>query len=459
MTNEPVWYRAWGEHGITLGETRTEEYNADCPWCGHASGLYVNKTNGLFYCQRCIVRGNPASWFGKILDIEQQLLGASTDALKDLSEDRGIPGDLLLGAGIGLTLDGTHFVIPLLDSDGVVRDLRRYRIGDRIRSTSGGIVFPIGFQDLVVSNGKASVKEIVWICEGEWDAIAFVWAVRKSGRTVRGYGGKKKVGDIVLGVPGAGVFKDEWVPGFRDKDVVLLYDADEAGRDGSAMAGEKLRAGLQVGDETVGQARRLRWLWWPPSVEKGWDVRDQVSNGDGLKWFLKRLVERPPGGVRKAVGHRPNGPFRTIKNGAGVGVGGRGRVVLSDSVKNTLRLLPTDQIGLAEAFVLLHKDMYRCVHGARGKGFFWRKWDSVRWDTDNDAAVRRDMIECLKQLIHLAVEDPVPQRGFNNAKKLQTLRSSFPVAGAMTIAGSLKPVAVAQDVFDQDPYLLGCMNG
>ena len=56
----------------------------------------------------------------------------------------------------------------------------------------------------------------VLICEGEIDALTAVQA-----------------GEVGVGLPGWGHFKDAWIVGFRGKAVVLVMDADEAGQKGS----------------------------------------------------------------------------------------------------------------------------------------------------------------------------------------------------------------------------------
>jgi DNA primase len=68
----------------------------------------------------------------------------------------------------------------------------------------------------------------VLICEGEIDALTAIQA-----------------GQTAVGVPGWAAFKDEWVRDFRDKDVILVMDADEAGRKGLRDIARRFqRAGL-----------------------------------------------------------------------------------------------------------------------------------------------------------------------------------------------------------------------
>lgn len=67
----------------------------------------------------------------------------------------------------------------------------------------------------------------VLICEGEIDALTAVQA-----------------GQVGAGLPGWSHWKDEWIRDFIDKDVILVLDADEAGRKGTRdIAGRFIRAG------------------------------------------------------------------------------------------------------------------------------------------------------------------------------------------------------------------------
>lgn len=67
----------------------------------------------------------------------------------------------------------------------------------------------------------------VLICEGEMDALTAIQA-----------------GETGVGLPGWSHWKDEWIKDFAGKDVVLVLDADEAGRKGTTdIARRFIRAG------------------------------------------------------------------------------------------------------------------------------------------------------------------------------------------------------------------------
>jgi hypothetical protein len=107
--------------------------------------------------------------------------------------------------------------------------------------------------------------------------------------------------DVVVGVPGASVFKDAWLPLFSQRPVVLAYDADHAGEQGALRAAQKLQR----------VTKQLSFVAWPSSAPNGWDVRDLVTTlavqqkKPRACWqaLLKCLADKLP--VRQANGITP----------------------------------------------------------------------------------------------------------------------------------------------------------
>jgi hypothetical protein len=77
--------------------------------------------------------------------------------------------------------------------------------------------------------------------------------------------------DVVVWVPGAGIFKQEWVSFFKGMRVILCYDNDDPGDRGSMKAGHML----------AGTAAEIIYLCWPDTLPTGWDTRDYVLDGRG----------------------------------------------------------------------------------------------------------------------------------------------------------------------------------
>ena len=89
----------------------------------------------------------------------------------------------------------------------------------------------------------------VLICEGEIDALTAIVA-----------------GQVGVGLPGWSHWKDAWLADFAGKDVVLVLDADDAGRKGMRLVAQSfLRGGLPV-------PRQLQ-------LEDGKDLNDTFQDG------------------------------------------------------------------------------------------------------------------------------------------------------------------------------------
>ena len=98
----------------------------------------------------------------------------------------------------------------------------------------------------------------IYICEGEWDTMALDMLAGELGKKYN-----------IVGVPGASTFKPEWLELFRDKEVVSLYDNDEAGEKGEVNAQKRL----------AGIAESMWFVHWPVDAPTGFDVRDWIRYG------------------------------------------------------------------------------------------------------------------------------------------------------------------------------------
>jgi len=173
---------------------------------------------------------------------------AMTDKkLKQLATHRQLPVDAFTAFDVGL-FDGAY-TIPVRNAGGSVVDVRRYG-GKRMMSTPGCSSGLLGAH-LMDKNRDATV----YVVEGEWDAVALTWALRKAKRD-----------DVVVAVPGAAAFKREWLVWFERRDVVLCYDHDHAGEEGELKAFRLLQS----------IARSVKCVHWPDELDKGFDVRDFV---------------------------------------------------------------------------------------------------------------------------------------------------------------------------------------
>ncbi len=250
MANESVdnlnGFRA---HGVDFSRSAGSQMVGDCPFCGKESHLYVNKETKLWDCKRCGEKGNFEDFLGAVGEGRTQDL---TEArLAELAKDRGLPVDAFRSWPFGW--DGNRYLLPIQNSKGRTIDIRTYRLGHKLLSTPTASTGLLGARELVVPE---KLRARVYICEGEWDAVALNWLLLRSNEE-----------GVVVGVPGAGTFKDAWVPLFAGRDVVVLYDNDDAGK-----AGE-----LTVLSKLTGTVNRLQFVHWPDNTAQGYDVRDFVK--------------------------------------------------------------------------------------------------------------------------------------------------------------------------------------
>lgn len=263
--------RGFSVHGVSFITATTGEPQQGvgvCPFCGKEK-FYVNTLNRLWDCKACQTSGNFEQFLDKKAAQNARELLSKPAKLAELATSRGINPQTLLSEGLGW--DGINYTIPIQRGTGLA-DLRLYSIGGKLRSTPGIKTYPIGL-DGIEADGP------VYICEGEWDYLAF-----REARAIC----PRSAGVSVIGLPGAGVFKNEWAERLAGRDVICVYDNDPAG-----LAGE-LKA-LTVLKPFV---RSIKFIHWPETVKAGFDLRDcwLEYSPDSVTFFkaLEQLTRELP---------------------------------------------------------------------------------------------------------------------------------------------------------------------
>ena len=291
--------KGFAQHGVEFTEETDDQAAGTCPWCHKKLKFWVNKDNRLWDCKVCGLQGN---W-------EQFLECAHIEGRKQfkavvgrpLSKERGISQQTFRAFGFGW--NGIEYTYPVRDMKRII-DLKRYKLGKRGMSTKGGKISGL------ISPEKRIESKRIWICEGEWDALALYEILKQ-----------KKIKEDVYAVCGASNFPKDMLPLFQNKEVVLCFDNDTAGQRGLAKAWDLL----------VGVSGKQSRLHWPNSLglKEGYDIRDLYHDNerDAIKTYksLNKLLmqEAPEGstGVTISIeGTRAKAEYKDIINPNGKGM-------------------------------------------------------------------------------------------------------------------------------------------
>ena len=230
----------------------------------HKPSMGVNIIHGGFHCRVCKRKGdivhflrevNQASFFEVVEELRRRagMIDSSPQAqprpappvppippelaeafhgqlmrdparLSYLTDMRGLSLDIIREHLIGF--DGRRYTIPIADENGEWRNIRRYDPdasgGNKMISWRTGYgkarLYPIG--PLL----QASPGDEVFIFEGEWDCLL----------------GRSRGLEAFTVTGGAGTWREGWNVLFSGLNVVICYDADDAGRDGARKVAESL---------------------------------------------------------------------------------------------------------------------------------------------------------------------------------------------------------------------------
>lgn len=287
-------------HGVPITEKISgDEYISDCPFCNKPGHLYININKRAWICHYCNEKGSYIKFLERTSEYNKKYL--KKEHIKILAEDRGLPVEAFEGYEMGF--DGIRYTFPIRKPDGELIGLRHYRIHNKMMNTKDT---PVGLFNIHNVKTKEST---VYICEGEFDAIALNWLLKTLNKP-----------GIAIGVPGAGVFSDMWVPYMYGKNVIVLYDNDDAGQKGAVKVHAKLE----------GTARSLRYIHWKDRLRVGYDVRDLVK-----KYAVK--FNKPVKCYKKIVKNLHGIPFQLISQAT---KDENGKLVFSSKVRADNALEP-----------------------------------------------------------------------------------------------------------------------
>lgn len=248
-------------HGVPLESSGTQ-FVGDCPFCEYEGKFFVNEETGQWQCKhgKCGEAGNVYTFLHKRY---LALLNTPNEKkLASLAANRGLDSDAVTAAGVVYDANNGRYLVPVYNRNHALVNLKAYSSSRRkFYNTPAPIIAHLyGAQKL------ANAEDTVLICEGEWDAIALEWCLEKIPKARR-----PKM--TIVAVPGADavtpkIFTDKVIELLEGKQVVLLFDNDEAGNRGAAKL-----AGLLSSNGVTD-------LWtvnWPSSFPEKYDVSDHIT--------------------------------------------------------------------------------------------------------------------------------------------------------------------------------------
>lgn len=237
--------------GLDFKKATESEYTSTCPFCNKKNHFYVNSITGQWDCKACGDGGNVLTFLKKYSNMIYEQ--TSKQEYRQLAKARGLPVKALRDWRLGW--DGNQWLLPVWSEKKTCRDVRCWNPKTKImKSPKGCKVQLYGWYRA----SKLPRGATIFICEGEWDAIALSWLLARAG----------VANMAAVGVPGANTFKDNWVEDLVGYKIVLCYDNDPAGEQGSLKAYNKLKESVES----------IQILKWPGQASKGYDIRDFIKD-------------------------------------------------------------------------------------------------------------------------------------------------------------------------------------
>ncbi len=257
--------KTFRQHGfMPVAESGNKEVYGECIFCsgGRKPSMYVNVETKAWSCKRCDKHGGFQVFLKEAVTFAQEFNNGPE--MKSLAKDRGLNLSTLKTAGVGYNPHTGAYIIPVPTMDGSkLHDVRIYK-NKKMMATAGCKTGLFGWEELVKGYSN------IWLCEGEWDALAMREALTSM----------KRKEETVLAVPGANTFKKEWAVFFADLNVNVLYDNDKAGKEG----------GVKVYNHIQLATKKLNFLHWRKTAKEGMDIRDiYIKLKKSPKAFFKRI--------------------------------------------------------------------------------------------------------------------------------------------------------------------------
>lgn len=279
---------------VETQKTNEHEYISVCPYHDDSRpSLSVNEQKWLFFCHACGKKGSVNELLATLTKYPVEVVQYELNFLKHIT-----PLDFnvdhfhrkLLGTQkvldylytkrkwtleaikhLQIGYDGDRILIPVFTAFGDIANVRAYKPGaskseNKFLNTKGhgkARLFNLGvFKQLQGSNDQ------VLLTEGEPDCIAAVSA---------GF-------SAVSTTSGAGHFSSDDGTPFRQKDLLVVYDVDEAGKEGASKIVPLL----------YGVASSVKLIDLSPHLKVGNDLTDFLANGGTAEQLKEIFAQTPP---------------------------------------------------------------------------------------------------------------------------------------------------------------------
>lgn len=184
--------------------------------------------------------------------------------LKYLKDDRGLTIETIKKHMLGY--DGERITIPIYNDKGDIVNVRKYLKGGKGKDKM--ISYAEGYGAARLFPLQSLQHKDVMVNEGEWDAM-LAEQMGFHSFTVTG---------------GAGTWEEEFTELLRDKNVVICYDIDKAGKQGAN----------RVAHEILEVANSVKILILPIVEIPNGDYSDFVTKQGATKQTIDRLIEDTP---------------------------------------------------------------------------------------------------------------------------------------------------------------------
>lgn len=254
-------------------EPKRDQFVGSCPFCDDEDHFHVSSVTGMFDCKKCFVEGNH---LGFITQLHQKFLDRTTkQEYTLLSKLRGIPTETLKGAKFAFDPGRERWFVPYQNGSDFLNNLGVFYPGSSVNKNKFKI-FKAPELELKLYRpfDPRTLSPEIWVCEGEWDALAMYAICRSS----------KKACPSIVAVPGANVWKESFNKHFKGCNAVFFFDNDEAGEKGKKNITKKASGFTYA------------FANWKTDVNgeeprEGYDIRDVLLGADSRIEALKFITE------------------------------------------------------------------------------------------------------------------------------------------------------------------------